>query len=230
MRFDTWGLTPTWTRRGKRCRSPTLYSSCRSGMSSTSPSLEYGGRHLSTSCHSVLNLPALSSESYGQPLSGSCHLVGCLTGLLPELHGRLPCGSCRSIIAFNRSIAGVVRPAFLQQLSFGGCFNQPIVGVTWPTSLRLLSLGHGASTSPSLELHGGVTCGTCFSGMASTSPSLELFGRPLCRSYLSGHTSTSSSLEPRGYLIAEAVGWMLFQPDRRWSFVAGISAAAIFPE
>ncbi|CAN0464092.1 unnamed protein product, partial [Ectocarpus sp. 12 AP-2014] len=37
---------------------------------------------------------------------------------------------------FNQSIAGVVWPSSVQQLSLGSDFNQPLFGVVWPASLQ----------------------------------------------------------------------------------------------
>lgn len=42
---------------------------------------------------------------------------------------------------FNHSIAGVVWPGILRQLSFGKKINQPITEVVWPTSLQQLEFG-----------------------------------------------------------------------------------------
>ncbi len=42
---------------------------------------------------------------------------------------------------FIQPIVGAVWPASLQQLSFGFRFNQPIIGADWPASLQQLSFG-----------------------------------------------------------------------------------------
>jgi len=111
---------------------------------------------------------------------------------------------------FNLSIAGVVWPGSLEQLSFDEYFNQPIVGVAWPASLQQLAfagefnhdLAEVVWPASLQELLFGL-CGrrrwsSYRSGISLISKSSELHGRPPCSSYHSRVGLTSPSLELRG--------------------------------
>ena len=77
----------------------------------------------------------------------------------------------------NETVAGVVWPASVQQVSFGARFNRPITGMVWPAAMKKL-LSAKTSTNLSLELCGLNSFNSCRSAKDSTSPSLERHGRP----------------------------------------------------
>lgn len=112
-------------------------------------------------------------ESWGKVLADSGGLK--LWGNLQYLH--LLSGIALSFgNRFNKSAAGFVLPASLQQLSFGYWLNQPILGGFWPTS-ALQQLSSGFSFNQPLA--GVPPCGSCRSGSCLISALPEWFGRPL---------------------------------------------------
>lgn len=134
----------------------------------------------------------------------------------------------------NQSIAGIVWPACLRQLSFRHAFDQPITGVAWPTSLQELAgsvplprSDKDTFNQPMVGVLWPVSLKIYRSGMPLTKPSPVLRGRRLCNSCCSGHVSTGASpgLHRRHYMAgfhATARMRVLLRPANLQSCVANL--------